>query len=280
MNGQAFGGGQMALDTMRALQDKRVEDEKHEMGAIFNMARIDPKGAANAWNRSYFGMKYGPITYAGAKGDWVAYKDGSGKLYSMNRTTGEFNEGIGAGKPGVTKSLFDRQTPTVQGDIVTELGHVPTSDRETEVTLQKVGIKRADVKAQAAADAELARLRKMPEIDREELYARDPLLKDAAENMGYESFDEMSPQEQESAIRDIELGRQREAQGIAGKVVHEGPYRGESGIARRQATIAGNAGPAKAGPARIRVLIMEGPEKGKRYEIDDKDFDPSWMKKI
>lgn len=278
MSPQRFGGAQMALDTMAGLEEKRRVGEQQEVSTVMQMAKIDPKGAANAWNRSYLGVKFGPITYTGSKGEWAGYKDGSGKLYALNRSTGEFKDGIGEGAPSTGSSLFDRQTPTVQGDIITDLGRVPTSDQETEKSMEQIGIKKADVKAHTAASAEVARVRRLSEYDRDDVYAADQGLKDAAASLGYESFDDVPEEKRALLIREVEIGRQRDVRGLSGKIV-ESPARYssfESGIPAAPAQLSGG----QEAPARIKVVITAGPEKDQRFEMDAKDFDPSWMKKL
>lgn len=227
------------MDTMRALQDKRRVDEEHEMGAIFNMARIDPRGAANAWNRSYFGMKYGPITYAGAKGDWVGYKDGSGKLYALNRTTGKFSEGVGAGKPVAGKgakfpswneieATVDKQAAGIVYNLglgKEDDGSIPMEQKAT------IDLLMADPDLRKAYDPDTGKVR-IPFL--KNLLMQKILDGQSVELGGYNDADTAEPVEPES----------------------------------------------KPVPGRVKVLIMAGPEKGKHYEIDDKDFDPSWMKKI
>ena len=89
----------MALDTMAGLEEKRRVGEQQEVSTVMQMAKIDPKGAANAWNRGYLGVKFGPIKYVGSKGSWRGYADGNGKLWTLNLDTGQWGESVGKGKP-------------------------------------------------------------------------------------------------------------------------------------------------------------------------------------
>lgn len=119
---EEFGGVRTVLDVAGEIERQQQAREQQEVVGVMSMAKIDPKGAEGAWNRGYLGLKYGPVKYAGSKGDWAAYRDGAGKLYSFNRTTGEFkDEPVGEPKP------------------VTGIGDIPAATR-VELTKRKLPV--------------------------------------------------------------------------------------------------------------------------------------------
>jgi len=285
MNGQNFGGAQMALDTMAGLQENRRRQETQEVANVMKMATIDPKGAANAWNRSYLGVKYGPIKYAGSKGDWAVYKDGMGKPYALNRSNGEFKELGGVEAPGKvadSRELFKDVTLEHRERARSEkkpLTEKLVDEYRLEDTLsdaKKAGIEEfkfldslRNSKKSAEKKAFVDEVKeKYPDALKAATLKRQPMrwLKQATPFV--RDPDEPRypmPRFKERTVEDVDMVKLK----AAVLQEHEFGVKTKAGKTKRTQT-----------PARVKVKILKGPNKGKTVEMDAGDVDPSWMEKI